>query len=210
MSAITIIGAGNMARGIGTRAVAGGNTVQILARDADEAVALASDLGDAATGGTLDESVRGELVVLALWYDAERSVVGDHGEKFAGKTVVEISNPIDTSTFDGLVVPADSSAAQEIARLLPASTDVVKAFNTTFAATLVAGEVAGQPLDVLIAGDSQEAKSAVAELAASGGLRPLDVGPLDRARWLEGLGFLHMGLQVTRGTQYDTAIKLLG
>ena len=210
MSAITIIGAGNMARGIGTRAVAGGNTVQILARNADEAGTLARDLGGSTTGGTLGEPVHGDLVVLALWYDAERAVVSEHGEKFSGKVVVEISNPVDTSTFDRLVVPADSSAAQEIARLLPASTDVVKAFNTTFAATLVAGEVAGQPLDVFIAGDSQEAKSAVAELAASGGARPLDVGPLDRARWLEGLGFLHLGLQVTRGTQYDTAIKLLG
>jgi predicted dinucleotide-binding enzyme len=58
---------------------------------------------------------------------------------------------------------------------------VVKAFNTTFARTLIAGEVGGQPLDVLIAGDEDEAKGKVARLIADGGLRPLDVGPLRRA-----------------------------
>jgi predicted dinucleotide-binding enzyme len=39
---------------------------------------------------------------------------------------------------------------------------VVKAFNTTFAGTLLEGQVAGQPLDVLVAGDDSDAKSRVA------------------------------------------------
>jgi predicted dinucleotide-binding enzyme len=54
----------------------------------------------------------------------------------------------------------------------------VKAFNTTFAGTLVEGEVAGQQLDVLIAGDDEQAKQKVSQLVAVGGLRPIDVGPL--------------------------------
>ena len=61
---------------------------------------------------------------------------------------------------------------------------MVKAFNTTFAGTLVEGQVAGQPLDVILAGDEEEAKETVAQLVRDGGLRAIDVGPLERARQL--------------------------
>ncbi|GEJ99752.1 hypothetical protein TNCT1_20290 [Streptomyces sp. 1-11] len=69
---------------------------------------------------------------------------------------------------------------------------VVKAFNTTFAGLLSPGEGHGFPLDVLIAGDDSAAKDKVADLISSGAMRPLDVGPLRRARQLEALGFLHI------------------
>ena len=86
---------------------------------------------------------------------------------------------------------------------------MVKAFNTTFAGTLVAGEVGGQPLDVLIAGDDDNAKQKVAQLVSDGGLRPIDVGPLARAQQLEQLGFLHISLQQPLGLDYGSAVKLL-
>jgi predicted dinucleotide-binding enzyme len=85
----------------------------------------------------------------------------------------------------------------------------VKAFNTTFAPTLEAGEVAGQSLDVFIAGDDAEAKAQVSELIESAGLRPIDVGPLRRARQLEALGYLHMALQEGLGTGYSSTVKVL-
>ena len=72
---------------------------------------------------------------------------------------------------------------------------VVEAFNTTFSGTLVEGQVAGQPLGMLIAGDDEEAKKAVAQLVRDGGLRAIDVGPLERARELEGLRLLGIALQ---------------
>jgi 8-hydroxy-5-deazaflavin:NADPH oxidoreductase len=209
MSSITIIGAGNMARGIGARAVAGGHDVQILARDAAKASALADELGGNATSGTLGDPISGDVVVLALYYDIAKDVAKQHADALTGKTVVDISNPIDTATFAGLVVPADSSAAQQIAQIVPGA-NVVKAFNTTFAGTLAAGEVDGQPLDVAIAGDDDSAKQAVSAFIESAGLRPLDVGPLANARWLEGIGFLHIGLQMSRGTNFGTAVKLIG
>ena len=85
----------------------------------------------------------------------------------------------------------------------------MKAFNTTFAGTLVAGEVAGQPLDVFIAGDDDEAKETVAGLVRAGGLNPIDAGPLRRARELERLGFLHMAIQDALGTGYGSAVKVI-
>ena len=208
MSSISIIGTGNMARGIATRAVAGGNDVQILSRDSARAASLADEVGKASSG-ELGDPITGDIVILALYYDVAKSVIEQYGNTLDGKVVVDISNPVDTATFAGLVVPADSSAAQEIARLVP-SAAVVKAFNTTFAGTLAVGEVEGQPLDVLIAGDDDAAKRAVSELVESAGLRPLDVGDLSKARWLEGIGFLHIGLQLSRGTNFATAVKLIG
>ncbi len=206
---VTIIGAGNMGRGIGTRLVAGGNSVKILDNDLDQARALADELGGGAEGGTAGDPLSGDVVVLAIWYEPARSAVGQYGDQLDGKVIVDITNPVDVESFDGLVTPADSSAAEELAKLAPDGAQVVKAFNTTFAGTLVEGEVAGQPLDVFIAGDDADAKKTVASLARAGRLNPIDTGPLRRARELERLGFLHMALQDELGTAYGSAIRVV-
>ena len=205
---VTIIGAGNMGRGIGTRLVAGGNEVQLVDRDPAEAQALAAELGDAASAAAQDDAFDGDVVVLALYYPGAKDAVQQYREQLAGKVVVDITNPVDLSTFDGLATPPGTSAAEEIAALVPEGTPVVKAFNTTFAGTLAAGEAAGQQLDVLIAGDDEDAKRKVAGLAEAGGLRPIDVGPLRRAQQLEQLGFLHMSVQEPLGAGFGSAVKL--
>lgn len=115
------------------------------------------------------------------------------GIQLAGKVVVDISNPLDFETFDSLTVPADSSATAQIAAALPRSR-VVKAFNTTFAATLAGGTVGDVPTTVLIAGDDAEAKSLLAGIVVSAGLRAIDAGSQRRARELEGLGFPQISL----------------
>ena len=210
---VTIIGSGNMARGIGSRLVAGGNSVRILDRDKEKADALAGELraqDDAeATTGSLGDQIEDDVVVLAVPYGAVESIVGQYGSELSGKVVVDITNPVDWESFDRLVTPPDSSAAEEIDRLVPEAA-VVKAFNTTFAGTLVGGEVGGQPLDVFVASDDSDAKQKVAGLIEAGGLRPVDAGPLRRARQLEGLGFLHMTLQQPLGTGFGSAVKVVG
>ena len=75
-------------------------------------------------------------------YPALAGIVATYGPQLAGKTVVDITNPLNFETFDSLTVPADSSAAAELAAALPSS-KVLKAFNTTFAATLGAKD--GRP-----------------------------------------------------------------
>jgi NADPH-dependent F420 reductase len=202
-----------MARGIGSRLVAGGNSVRILDRDKEKADALAGELraqDDAeATTGSLGDQIEDDVVVLAVPYGAVESIVGQYGSELSGKVVVDITNPVDWESFDRLVTPPDSSAAEEIDRLVPEAA-VVKAFNTTFAGTLVGGEVGGQPLDVFVASDDSDAKQKVAGLIEAGGLRPVDAGPLRRARQLEGLGFLHMTLQQPLGTGFGSAVKVVG
>jgi NADPH-dependent F420 reductase len=211
---VTIIGAGNMGRGIGARLLAGGHRIKIIDNDPDEAAKLADELQSSADGGVAEsagpgDAPIGDVVVLAVWYPQTLSAIEQYGDQLDGKVIVEISNPVDTDTFDDLVTAAGSSAAEDAAEKAPAGAKVVKAFNTTFAGTLAEGEVGGQPLDVFIAGDDAAAKETVAELVRSGGLSPIDAGSLKRARELERLGFLHMKLQDDLGTSYGTTVKIV-
>ncbi len=64
---VTIVGAGNMGRGIGTRVAAGGHQVQIIDRDPAEAQRLAEDLGGSATGLDPGAPFAGEMVVFAVY-----------------------------------------------------------------------------------------------------------------------------------------------
>jgi 8-hydroxy-5-deazaflavin:NADPH oxidoreductase len=175
MTHLSILGTGNMGQAIAAIAAQGGHSAQLL--DSDDT----------------DTAVSGDVVVLAVPYPAVADVIAQRGEQLAGRIVVDITNPLDFETFDSLVVPANSSATAEIADALPEST-VLKAFNTTFAATLEAGTVGTLPTTVLIAGDDAKAKSTLADIVTSGGLKALDAGPLSRARELEALGFLQITL----------------
>lgn len=175
MAHVSVIGTGNMGQAIAGLVTKGGNTVEVF--------------GSSDT----DKRVTGDVVVLAVPYPAVSAVVAQRGEQFAGKIVVDITNPLNFETFDGLVVPADSSATAGIAAALPSSR-VIKAFNTNFAGTLAAGTVDGQPTTVLVAGDDADAKALLTGLVSAAGLRAVDAGGLTRARELEAIGFLQITL----------------
>ena len=209
MTRVTIVGAGNMGRGIGTRVVAGGRQVEFVDHDPAEAQQLAEDLGGSTTALDPGSRFGGEVVVFAVYYPGIKDAVQQYADQLSGKVVVDIANPVDTQTWDKLATPPGTSSAEEVQELVPQGTPVVKAFNTTFAGTLVAGEVGGQQLDVLIAGDDEAAKQKVSQLASDGGLRPIDVGPLNRARQLEQLGFLHISLQQPLDLGFGSAVKLV-
>jgi hypothetical protein len=177
-----------MARTIGALAVAGGNTVEVMGRDQSKAADLAKALGDGATTGEFGAVPTGDIVIVALLYASVVPVVAHYGDALAGKVIVDISNPFN-SAADGLAHGEDTSIAQEAAKAAPASARVVKAFNTIFRHVLEKGRPA-----VFIAGDDAQAKAGVAAFIESLGLRPLDVGDLKMAYWLEGAGLVTMGL----------------
>ena len=131
MTTITIFGNGNMGQAIGGVLARGGASIQYI--------------GSADAQATIE----GDIVVLAVPYPALKQIASGFAAQLAGKTVVDITNPLDFATFDALVVPADGSAAAELQALLPESR-VLKAFNTTFAATLVSGTVGGSKTTVLV------------------------------------------------------------
>ncbi|GAA1681985.1 NAD(P)-binding domain-containing protein [Glycomyces endophyticus] len=201
---VLIVGSGNMARGIGLRLVRGGHRVRIADREPDKAADLAAELGDSAAGEPLNNTAGAEVVVLATPYEGSKEVASMWAGELAGKTVVDICNPVDFATFDGLVTPAGRSAAEEIAAAAPGAR-VVKAFNTTFASRLANST----PLDVFIAGDDPDAKRTVSGLCLDADLRPIDVGGLKHAAALEAFQLLHMKVQdqIQGGWSTELAFK---
>jgi 8-hydroxy-5-deazaflavin:NADPH oxidoreductase len=175
MTTVSILGTGSMGQAIASLVTTGGNAAEIIG---------ATDK---------DKDVTGDIVILAVPYSALADIVATRGEQLAGKVVVDISNPVDFETFDSLVVPADSSATAELAAALPSS-KVLKAFNTTFAATLATGTVGDLTSTVLIAGDDADAKAALEAVITAAGLKAIDAGSLKRARELEAFGFLQITL----------------
>jgi predicted dinucleotide-binding enzyme len=203
MSTITIIGTGNMASTIGARAVAGGNTVEVIGRDQAKAADLAKTLGGGTTAGEFGAVPAGDIVIVALGYANVVPVVAQYGNALAGKVIVDICNPVNAAA-DGLATPHGTSSAQEVATAAPAGASVVKAFNTTFGAVLATGH----PMDVLIAGDDEQAKARVGEFIESLTLRPLDVGGLTMAHYLEGTGLVMIGLAQHGVGNFDFALDV--
>ena len=189
MTRVSIIGSGSMASAIGTLALRGGNTLEIISRDPDKAAALARALGNGATTGKWGAEPSGDIVILAVLFAGAVPVVSEYGEALAGKIVVDITNPFNADAT-GLAVPEDTSVAQMVAEVAPESTHVFKAFNTLFSHVLAAGE----PVDVFMAGDDAQAKSTVSAFITSLGLRPRDAGGLNMAHWLESASLLEMGV----------------
>lgn len=176
MTSFSIIGTGAMAHAIGGVLAEGGSDVAYVTH---------AEVGSAALDG--------DFVVLAVPHPALDSIVEAYADAFAGKVLVDITNPVNFETYDSLVVPAGSSQAAELAARLPETT-VIKAFNTNFAATLAGKAVGENPTTVLVAGDDDEAKAALVAAIVAGGLRAIDAGALSRAHELEALGFLQIKL----------------
>jgi predicted dinucleotide-binding enzyme len=200
MTTISIIGSGNMATAIGTRAAKHGHTVEIMSRDTAKAQALADQIGNGATVGAYGARPAGDIVILAVLYAGAVDVVTQYGDALAGKVLVDITNPFNADA-SGLVTTAGNSVSQQIAAAAPAGAHVVKAFNSIFSGVIAAEK----PLDVLFAGDSAEAKAAVAAFLESLDMRPLDAGGLEIAYALEWAGILLVGV-ARNGAGFDIAL----
>jgi predicted dinucleotide-binding enzyme len=203
MSIISIIGSGGMAAAIAARAVKAGHSVEVINRDLAKAQALADKLAAGATTGIYGAAPAGDIVILAVPYTGAASVVAEYGAELDGKVIIDITNTA-SGDLTGLVSPAGSSGAQEIARIAPASAHVVKAFNTLFGHVLAKGG----PLDAFIAGDNPQAKARVSTFIESLGLRPLDVGGLHMAQTLEALGLMMIGLAKNGAGTWDIALNV--
>src|SRR6201747_1817703 len=157
MTVISIIGSGNMANAIGTRAAKNGHTVELMSRDNAKAQGLADQIGNGTTVGTFGARPAGDIVIVAVLYTAAVEVVAHYGDALAGKILVDITNPFNADA-SGLVTTAGNSVSQQIAAVAPEGAHVVKAFNS-----ILGGVIAEEKaLDALFAGDSAEAKARVA------------------------------------------------
>ena len=205
---VAIIGAGNVGAALATSIARAGHDVIITSRDADDAVRAATASGARVAPSNAAAAAEADVVIPAVYFPDIAAVAGDIAVPAAGKPVVDVSNRISFGA-EGPEIDTTSSNAEALAELLPNS-PVVKAFNTLFASNQADPVTEGVQLDGFVAGDDASAKATVLDLVRSIGLRPIDVGPLVRARQLEALAFLNMALNIARDGSWQSGWKLVG
>src|SRR5882757_7426389 len=118
MTTISIIGSGNMATAIGTRAARHGHTVELISRNTAKAQVLADQIGHGATVGAFGATPAGDIVIVAVPYTGAVDVVTHYGDALAGKILVDISNPFNTDA-SGLASTEGHSVSQQITAAAP-------------------------------------------------------------------------------------------
>ena len=205
---VAIIGAGNVGTALATALTRAGHNVTITARDPRHATKAAEQSGASTAPSNAAAAESADVVIAAVPATSIREVAADIRQPASGKPVVDVTNRM-APTDQGLDIDTSSSNAEDLASMLPASS-VVKAFNTLFASNQADPTAEGVQLDGFVAADDQAAKAAVIELVESIGLHPVDVGPLKRARQLEGLAFLNITLNAENGGSWQSGWKLVG
>jgi predicted dinucleotide-binding enzyme len=199
-----VIGTGNIGRGIAQTLAKAGKNVAVAGRTFEDAKALAKELAVVSNRVTPYELAtainEAQIVFLAVPFGAVEDLAKAHD--FSDKIVVDVTNPV-KEDFSGLSVGFTSSAAEEIAKLLP-NARVVKALNTVFAQIYADGLSFGdQKVPAFVAADDEAAKEQVIDLLNAIGFAPENTGPLSNARYLESLGYLNIqfGYMLGKGTQ---------
>jgi NADPH-dependent F420 reductase len=212
---IAIIGAtGNMGSAI-SKSLAKGNYRLLLCSTEQETVrALAQEISNvypSADVEVLDCSVNAsweaDLIIAAVPYSAEKEVAEKIRDVANQKIVISIANPMN-ETYDGLVTAPDTSAAEELQKLLPNS-KVVKAFNTTFAADFSTPTIDGKQVDAFIAGNDEEAVATVRELVQTAGFNPIVAGNLSVSGTLERMQLLLIQLGMKYNYNWLAGWKIL-
>ncbi|MCW3796489.1 NAD(P)-binding domain-containing protein [Sphingomonas sp. BN140010] len=178
---IVIIGRGNVGSALQSGLSRIGHQVRALGR--------AEDVTEAVTTA--------EVVVFAVPFGEVQNVAGQLGSAVNGKVVIDATNAL-TPSMELAVDTRTTSGAEELQKALPAA-KVVKAFNTAFASAMATGEISGEKLAGLVAGDDADAKAQVLSMVEAIGFDPIDAGPLSAARLLEPLAVLNIKLGFVQG-----------
>jgi NADPH-dependent F420 reductase len=205
---IGIIGAGNVGGALTGSATRAGHSVAVSSKGGESAKATADQYGARAASSNRDAVEGADLVILAVPYTAVDDVLSDIGPAIEGTIIVDVTNPL-KADYSGLAT-AEISGAEEIQGKAPGSR-VVKAFNTVLAAHQADPRVAGGlRIDGYVAADDEDAKKIVLGLVEAIGLNPVDAGGLAMARWLEGMAWLNINLQMKNGWSWQASWKLVG
>jgi 8-hydroxy-5-deazaflavin:NADPH oxidoreductase len=214
VEAVPIIGGtGALGFGLALRLASAGVPVVIGSRDAGRAAEAAARVGDGVEGlQNAEAASRGPVVLLCVPFRAQSENLTNLRETLEpGQILVDATVPLAAAVSGRatrlLGVP-QGSAAQQAQEMVPDGVTVVSAFHTV-SAPLLSDPDHELDEDVLIAGDSREAKARVADLARRiAGLRPVDCGRLEVARFIEGLTPLLISVNVRNKTH--AGIRLTG
>jgi len=215
--AVPIIGAtGALGFGLALRLARAGTSVVIGSRALVRAQEAADRVRAAVPGADVeglenaDAAGRGPIVLLCVPFRAQsENLTNLKAALQPGQILVDATVPLAAAVSGKatrlLGVP-QGSAAQQAAEMVPDGVEVVSALHTVSASTL--GDLDHElDEDVLVAGDSVEAKRRVAELIARiPGLRPVNAGRLEAARLIEGLTPLLIGINIRNKTHAGVRI----
>jgi predicted dinucleotide-binding enzyme len=188
---IGVLGTGMVGTTIATKLVGLVHEVMLGSRtpDNEKAVAWAEEVG--ATNGTFaDAAAFGELVFnCTAGVGALDALEAAGADNLAGKTLVDVSNPLDFSQGmpPTLAVCNTDSLGEQIQRAY-ADTNVVKALNTMNCLVMVEPSLVPGSHDVFLCGNDADAKAQVSELLESFGWPAgaiLDLGDISAARGME-------------------------
>lgn len=202
---VAIIGAGNVGKALGGSLSRAGYDVTLTANTHESASAAAREVGAKSAASTADAAQGADVVIIAVPYAAGEAVANELAPHVSDTVVIDATNPIKPD-YSGLATNG-TSGAEEFQRRLP-DAKIVKAFNTVFASNQANAEAGDERIDGFIAGDDADAKATATTLVEAIGLRPLDVGPLSSARYLEGMAWLNIGLNAANGWTWTSAWHL--
>jgi predicted dinucleotide-binding enzyme len=201
---IGIIGSGSVAQAIGSGLIALGHEVTIGSRDAAKPAIgrWLEKSGPAAHAGTFAEAAKyGEMIFVATKGTAtEHALQMANPHYFAGKVVVDVTNPLTMNSEKQLTLAAlpDGSLGEAVQRVLP-DAKVVKTLNTVNSAHMVHPQFAGGTPEMFLCGNDADAKALVGEILVAFGWKPVDAGKIDSARLLEPLSMLGIRLALGSG-----------
>jgi len=188
-----------------------GHDVVVGTRDAKKLDAWIQKAGPRAQVGTFADAAQADMVFLCTsWSGTESAIALAGKEHFSGKTVVDVTNPLDFSAGPPpkLAVQYPMSGGETLQNALP-SAKVVKAFNIVTAKYMIDARLQAGVLDLFIAGNDAEAKGQVAEIAKAwhwGSVN--DLGGIGQSYWIECFAMLWIQQGFKTGT-WTHGFKLL-
>jgi 8-hydroxy-5-deazaflavin:NADPH oxidoreductase len=211
-TSVGVLGSGQVGRVLAAGFRARGHEVTLGTREPGANAELRAWADDAGVAlATFAETAGGaELLVLATRGVANEEVIALAGpERFAGKVVIDATNPLDFSGGGpALAVGHSDSGGEIVQRALPGAR-VVKAFNTVGNALMVHPQLPSERPTMFIAGNDDAAKATVTDALADFGWSALDVGAIEASRQLEQLCILWVQVGQARGGKWDHAITLV-
>jgi NADPH-dependent F420 reductase len=216
MNTIAILGGtGQQGGGLARRFARAGARVVVGSRDPDRARGAVAEWD--ATSRPIDVAsyadavAQADVALLAVPFGSIDALLDELRSSLkSGTVVIDVTVPV---TFVAgkmaMLDVAEGSASEHIRARLPGEVGLAAAFKTIPAHLLAAGD---DPLDCdeFVCGDSDEARArAVSLVKMLPGLRPVDVGPLSRARSIEHLTALAIGIN-RRHKIHDARFRIVG
>ena len=207
-------GTGPEGKGLALRFALAGERVVVGSREEARAREAAAGLAPMTPPGSIrgatniDVALEAGRVVISVPYEAQKDTVFALKDALAGKLVVCVVAPLAFAKgWASSVTVPEGSAAKQAQALLPRSR-VVAAFQNVSAHDLF-DPARSVEADVIVCSDDVDAKRQVMALAGRiPGVRGVDGGGLDNARYVEDLTALL--LNINRIHKAHSSIKIVG